>query len=578
MATFLGYSNFNGKYGDKFSADLLYDIIERSISGNYTKVRLYGYIRSWDGYSGSGAAATFYINGEASGTFTSIVGNQYKEVARKDVQVKHDSKGKGVLNWSLSVDTSWTLGDASASGTLNLPDIPRTSSVTCTDGNIGSSVSININRADNSFKHTLRYDFGSLKNQTIATKISDASYGWPLPTTFYAQIPNTKSGVCTVYCDTYSGDTLIGTSSCKFNAKVDETKCRPTVTATIEDINPTTLALTGDKNKLIRYKSNVKITINATAKNSATIKNRTVVCGDGQKGSGATVTLNNVGSGQFTISAEDSRSIIGYTDPNPMTKSIIEYIPLTINPDFYRPQPTTGEITLKYSGNYFNGSLGSTNNSLTVRWRYREVGATSWQEYKTITPTISGNTYSQTISLGKTFDYRKSYEFEIQATDKLGTVPETSITYKVGEGEAILGLFKNYIKMFGSTVFTEDNGVVKLNPDLICRVGDLWFSTINENPSVRFGGTWVLWGQGRVPVGVDTSQTEFNTVEKTGGSKYLQKHVHGLLNMGGQILVSETGNIGAWRQSGDRNTLEAGEGDSGNLQPYITCYMWKRTT
>lgn len=44
--------------------------------------------------------------------------------------------------------------------------------------------------------------------------------------------------------------------------------------------------------------------------------------------------------------------------------------------------------------------------------------------------------------------------------------------------------------------------------------------TENINPSTYLGfGTWVLWGSGRVPVGVDTSQTEFNTVEKTGGEK-----------------------------------------------------------
>ena len=56
MATFLGYSNFSGKNGDKFSADLLYDILEKNIAGNYYIVRLYGYIRSW-GYSGSGKYA-----------------------------------------------------------------------------------------------------------------------------------------------------------------------------------------------------------------------------------------------------------------------------------------------------------------------------------------------------------------------------------------------------------------------------------------------------------------------------------------------------------------------------------------
>ena len=44
--------------------------------------------------------------------------------------------------------------------------------------------------------------------------------------------------------------------------------------------------------------------------------------------------------------------------------------------------------------------------------------------------------------------------------------------------------------------------------------------TTNTNPSTYLGfGTWELWGSGKVPVGVDTSQTEFSTVEKSGGNK-----------------------------------------------------------
>jgi microcystin-dependent protein len=42
----------------------------------------------------------------------------------------------------------------------------------------------------------------------------------------------------------------------------------------------------------------------------------------------------------------------------------------------------------------------------------------------------------------------------------------------------------------------------------------------NVNPSTWITGTtWVAWGSGRVPVGVDISQTEFNIVEKPGGEK-----------------------------------------------------------
>ena len=47
-------------------------------------------------------------------------------------------------------------------------------------------------------------------------------------------------------------------------------------------------------------------------------------------------------------------------------------------------------------------------------------------------------------------------------------------------------------------------------------VGSIYLSVNNSNPSNYFGGTWVAWGSGRVPVGVNTSDSNFNTVEKTG--------------------------------------------------------------
>lgn len=115
-------------------------------------------------------------------------------------------------------------------------------------------------------------------------------------------------------------------------------------------------------------------------------------------------------------------------------------------------------------------------------------------------------------------------------------------------------------------------------------VGSIYMTVSPQNPSEFFGGTWVLWGNGRVPVGVDTTQTEFNTVEKTGGSKQLQEHYHQIkdqthtdhLNVAigaGEIL----GDVSLYNSTSDDYTEISGGGHSGNLQPYITCYMWKRT-
>ena len=60
-------------------------------------------------------------------------------------------------------------------------------------------------------------------------------------------------------------------------------------------------------------------------------------------------------------------------------------------------------------------------------------------------------------------------------------------------------------------------------------IGKIIMQTINTNPSIYLGfGEWVLWGKGKVPVGVDTDDTDFNTVEKVLGSKTVDipKHSH----------------------------------------------------
>lgn len=118
--------------------------------------------------------------------------------------------------------------------------------------------------------------------------------------------------------------------------------------------------------------------------------------------------------------------------------------------------------------------------------------------------------------------------------------------------------------------------------DMIYPVGSIYMSVNSVNPSTLFGGTWETWGTGRVPVGVDTTQTEFDTVEKTGGSKKLQEHTHTINAIPVSTYNSNNysdGTNNAWVQytDGFRSTNSAGTGNSGNLQPYITCYMWKRT-
>ena len=146
-------------------------------------------------------------------------------------------------------------------------------------------------------------------------------------------------------------------------------------------------------------------------------------------------------------------------------------------------------------------------------------------------------------------------------------------------------------KLMGA--FTSVTDLTKQLFLLMHRVGDIIFSTSDENPSTIYGGTWVAWGKGQVPVGVDTSDSDFNTVEKTGGEKEhtltvdeMPSHSH-IQTWNGNIMVGggsggESTN-GSYLNEGGNGiypaTLTNNVGNShshNNLQPYITCYMWKR--
>lgn len=63
--------------------------------------------------------------------------------------------------------------------------------------------------------------------------------------------------------------------------------------------------------------------------------------------------------------------------------------------------------------------------------------------------------------------------------------------------------------------------------NMVYPVGSIYMSVNNVNPSTFLGGTWETWGSGRIPVGVKATDSNFNTVEKTGGSKtVVVEHTH----------------------------------------------------
>lgn len=180
----------------------------------------------------------------------------------------------------------------------------------------------------------------------------------------------------------------------------------PSLSVDAVDTNATTKALTGDAHKYIRYYSNVSATATATGNKGATITSTT--------GAG---TFNNVNQASFSFKTTDSR---GNSTSKTYTGTLIPYVYLTAN---FKPRITVdGEATIHVKGNYFNGSFGATNNSLTLKYRYKKASGsyTSWTSY---TPSISGNEHDTNIVFRiPSFNYQSKYTFQVQVADKLATI------------------------------------------------------------------------------------------------------------------------------------------------------------
>lgn len=148
------------------------------------------------------------------------------------------------------------------------------------------------------------------------------------------------------------------------------------------------------------------------------------------------------------------------------------------------------------------------------------------------------------------------------------------------------GFDENFCKV---EVPTMEQVLAKIYP-----VGAIYMSVSPTSPSSLFGGTWTPWGSGRVPVGINLSDSDFKTAEKTGGEKEhtltvnetpSHKHdIYGGNTTTTNILTSFNNNgwitlLGgmAYKNDGTMTTVGNDEPHN-NLQPYITCYMWKRVS
>lgn len=230
----------------------------------------------------------------------------------------------------------------------------------------------------------------------------------------------------------------------------------------------------------------------------------------------------------------------------------------------------------------------------------------------------SPNTQTQTIiynfKMATEEPASTTYLTKTSATAVLkGNVLNSLNTYDYNNAPSVAAV-RNYLDS-GSFVHQSDiesivsqavsNALLAAHP-----IGSIEINVSGINPGTYLGGTWESFGTGKTLVGIDASQTEFNTIEKTGGSK-IHSHNYGL-KVGGYyvdtILAESTADgVFTWDSNNNRTLMNlnssignqsvnvnggnatsskstnmahyqaiANTSYTSNLQPYITVYFWKR--
>lgn len=342
-------------------------------------------------------------------------------VASGTATIAHNSDGTKSFSLSCEAGIYTYAVSATASGTHTLTTIPRASTISATNADMGSASTITITRASSSFTHTLTYSFGNATG-TIATKTTSTSVSWTPTLTLANQIPNAVSGKCTITCKTYSGTTEVGSKTCTMTLTVPSS-VKPTITsltaARVDGTVPTSWEI------YVQSKSKATLTINgATGTYGSTISSYSIT-GGGYSSTASSFTtgfLNTSGTITFAASVTDSRGRVSANAT--VTISVVAYSAPSFSK--YISQRCNSAGTASDSGTYVkstvNFSYASCNskNTITTATYYRKTTETSWiNANKTFT---SGTAFTFG---GGNISAESSYEVKFKLTDAFTSIEVT---------------------------------------------------------------------------------------------------------------------------------------------------------
>lgn len=280
---------------------------------------------------------------------------------------------------------------------------------------MGKSVTINTPAVNSAYRHTLRYAFGKATS-TIAENVA-SSKSWTPPVSLASRIPDAASGIGTIYCDTYSGSTLLGTKSVSITLTIPS--------SVVPSAGKLTAAVTEDTSgtgQFVRGMGKAAVSLSGAAGvYGSTIKSYSV-SGGGWSSNESTLTtgiLQAAGEITFTAVVTDSR---GRTAQTTCTIEVIAYDKPGISSlSVYRCDSTGAK---KNAGTYaaieIKASYSAiTGNTVTLKAAYKLTSDASYGSDTVLTN--SGKTV-----IGGALSASHTYDVRITVADKFNTATVTA--------------------------------------------------------------------------------------------------------------------------------------------------------
>lgn len=331
--------------------------------------------------------------------------------------IGHDNSGSKTLQVDYSIDMaaeSYTPGPMNGSGSMSLTTIPRGATITNAP---------NFTDEDNP---VIRYSNPAGTTMEMSIKSGDESkilveYRVVTGSTYTFRLTQSEREALQKYATKNTATVVFVLRSVLGSQTFFSTVSRtltiknpaPTVAPVIEDVNPLTVALTGDPSVMVRYASKAQVATGAQAAKFATLKSVKVTCGS--KTISGDGVLEAVEFGSFKIEATDSR---GNVTTATVKKTLVEYVTPTCYIGEGAPN-ALGEFDFSTSGTAWNGDFGAEVNLLTAEYRYRLQGG-EWGEWLPMEVQTNGNSYTATVHV-EGLDYTAMYEFQGRITDRLNT-------------------------------------------------------------------------------------------------------------------------------------------------------------